>query len=175
MQIQSDGNFDAASQSMPTLEDQLNAVGLGSLQWRVVFAAGIMVVGDGMELAAVSMLKRPLAREWGVSSDELALIGSVLFCGTIFGSVWGGWCSDQMGRRWTLSSFGLLFVFGGICSAASQSFPVFAVARFVSPFFFVQCVISDSDPWIKLCYWDGNRRCARLGYKSDGRAISDYA
>jgi predicted MFS family arabinose efflux permease len=132
MQIQSDGGFDATSSAMPTLEDQLNSVGLGTLQWRVVFAAGVMVLGDGMELAAISMLERPLAREWGVSSDDLALIGSILFGGTIFGSIWGGWCSDTMGRKWTLSSFGLLFVFGGICSVASQSFMLFAVARFVS-------------------------------------------
>lgn len=132
MQIQSDAGIDKSSPAMPTLEDQLNSVGLGSLQYRVVFAAGIMVLGDGMELAAISMLERPLAREWGVSSDDLALIGSILFGGTIFGALWGGWCSDQMGRKWTLSSFGLLFVFGGICSVASQSFVLFSIARFVS-------------------------------------------
>jgi predicted MFS family arabinose efflux permease len=138
MQIQSDGDVEA-SNAMPTLEDQLNSVGLGRLQWVVVFAAGVMVLGDGMEIAAVSMLERPLAREWGVSSDDLALVGSILFAGTIVGALWGGWCSDQFGRKWTLSSFGLLFVFGGICAVASRSFAVFATARFVGlpVFFFV--------------------------------------
>jgi MFS family permease len=168
-----DDDIALATNAMPTLEDQLNSVGLGRLQWVVVCAAGVMVLGDGMELAAVSMLETPLAREWGVSSDDLALVGSVLLAGTIVGALSGGWCSDQFGRKWTLSSFGLLFVFGGICAVASRTFAAFVTARFVSHTFFV---IGQRNP--DSCPLDnrnGNRRCPRIGDQFDGRIVSNNA
>lgn len=117
---------------LPTLEDQLNAVGFGRFQLWVGFTTMLFVVGDGMEMAAVSMLSRALLYEWGVGWRMLAFLGSLVFAGYIVGNLWGGYCSDRFGRRWTLIAFGLVFLFGGFCSVVSYSFYVFAVSRFVT-------------------------------------------
>ena len=114
-----------------TIEDQLNAVGLGHVQWMVVLSAGLMVLADGMELAAVTLLEHSLKREWGLSSEQLAWPGSILFAGTILGALSGGLCSDKFGRKFTLIWFGVLFIFGGICAVIANSFAVFSASRFV--------------------------------------------
>jgi MFS family permease len=101
-------------------------------QLYVALSAGLFVFGDGMEMAAVSMLSEALRSEWGVGWGDLALLGSIIFAGYIVGNVWGGWCSDRFGRKWALMAFGLIFLFGGFCSVVSYSFIVFAISRFVT-------------------------------------------
>ena len=117
---------------LPTLEDQLNAVGFGRFQLFVGLTTMLFVVGDGMEMAAVSMLSKSLLYEWGVGWKMLALLGSLVFAGYIVGNLWGGYCSDRFGRRWTLAAFGIVFLMGGFCSVVSYNFVVFAVSRFVT-------------------------------------------
>lgn len=39
-----------ANTGAPALEDQLNSIGFGLFQWRLLIILGLLVVADGMEL-----------------------------------------------------------------------------------------------------------------------------
>ncbi|XP_034565895.1 synaptic vesicle 2-related protein [Notolabrus celidotus] len=106
-----------------TVQDALEALGYGNFQWRICLLTGLSWIGDAMEMMILCILGPELHCEWRLPSYKVALITSVVFIGTGFGSfVWGN-MSDKYGRRvglimcmcWTLF-YGLLSAFAPVYS-----------------------------------------------------------
>lgn len=47
-----------------------------------------------MEVAVLAMLRKPLAKEFGIDGYGLALVASAIYAGMIAGSFFGGYLSD---------------------------------------------------------------------------------
>lgn len=69
-------SFNTAASGRPTLDDQLNVAGLGWYQGRLFAMLSLIVVADGMEMTVLSMLRKPLSREFGLDDYGFAALGS---------------------------------------------------------------------------------------------------
>ena len=60
----------------PTIDEHLDAAGFGWYQIRIFLIMSMLVVADGMEMTVLSMLRKPLQREFGLDDYGFAALGS---------------------------------------------------------------------------------------------------
>ena len=113
----------------PTLDEHLNASGLGWFQGRLFFMLSLIVVADGMEMTVLTMLRAPVMRDFGIDKYEFAGLGSVIFGGMLVGSLAGGAVGDLYGRRNAMLMAGTVFCIFGLCSAVAPDLYTFAFSR----------------------------------------------
>ncbi|KAJ1474845.1 major facilitator superfamily domain-containing protein [Baffinella frigidus] len=111
-------NGNTANLGAPSVEDQINAIGLGRFQYLLILIFGLIVVSDGMNMVVISILYTTLHDEWGLTQLQEGMLAGVVFGGFILGTMVGGFLGDVWGRRNTLLFSGVLFV----ASAAASSF-----------------------------------------------------
>jgi len=96
------------------LEDK---VGFGEYQRYLYFFIGFVMIADGSEMTALSILLPVLQTEWGVSSAQQGALGTALFIGVFLGSICSGLVADRFGRRKTLMYVSFVQFWFGILSA----------------------------------------------------------
>jgi hypothetical protein len=64
------------SEKAPTIDEHLDAAGFGWYQIRIFCIMSLLVVADGMEMTVLSMLRKPLQREYGLDDYGFAALGS---------------------------------------------------------------------------------------------------
>uniref|UniRef100_A0A2P2N9U4 Major facilitator superfamily (MFS) profile domain-containing protein n=1 Tax=Rhizophora mucronata TaxID=61149 RepID=A0A2P2N9U4_RHIMU len=62
-----------------------------------------------METMILSFVGPAVKSEWNLSSNQVSLITTVVFLGSLIGSCSGGYVSDTFGRRWKLFHRSFLF------------------------------------------------------------------
>uniref|UniRef100_A0A7S0YXR6 Major facilitator superfamily (MFS) profile domain-containing protein n=1 Tax=Hemiselmis tepida TaxID=464990 RepID=A0A7S0YXR6_9CRYP len=117
---------------LPTVEDQLNHIGMGNKHWFLFFISSLLVAADGMEMVVISLLHDPLRREWNLDELGFASLGSVVFAGLLVGNLTGGLFADKFGRRNTLLAVSMVFGVGGLASALAVDVMTFAICRFIT-------------------------------------------
>ena len=60
----------------PTIDEHLYGAGFGWYQIRFFCLVSLLVVADGMEMTVLSMLRKPLQREYGLDDYGFAALGS---------------------------------------------------------------------------------------------------
>ena len=75
----------------PSLEDHLNHCGVGWFQYKIFVMAAAIVAADGMEMTVISLLRKPLSKEWALDDDTFSLLGSTVFLGLLIGNLIGGY------------------------------------------------------------------------------------
>ncbi|XP_076019634.1 synaptic vesicle 2-related protein-like isoform X2 [Genypterus blacodes] len=102
-----------------TVDDAVEAFGIGKFQWKLSIVTGMSWIADSMETMLLSILGPQMHCEWRLASFEVAFITSVVFIGMGFSSVlWGAFC-DKYGRRMGLVvSMAWTFYFGLLSSFA---------------------------------------------------------
>ena len=118
----------------PTLDEHLNASGLGWYQARLFTMLSLIVVADGMEMTVLTMLRAPVMRDFGIDKYEFAGVGSVIFGGMLVGSLTGGAVGDLYGRRIAMLMAGTVFCIFGLCSAVAPDLYTFALSRVLTGF-----------------------------------------
>lgn len=101
--------------------------------WKIVFAAtfiGLMV--DAMDLQFLSLSLPMLMKEFKISKVEAGSLGTYTLIGMAVGGVFGGWISDRIGRVKTVAWTIVLFSVATFALSFAQTFPQFAVIRFIS-------------------------------------------
>ncbi len=97
--------------------------------WSVTSAlAGFLF---GFDTVVISGAEQTIQKLWGLSATMHGLVmGSALY-GTVIGSLIGGWPTDKFGRKRTLLSIGILYVFSAIGCAFASNVGLFVVARLI--------------------------------------------
>ena len=124
----SDGDDDDDSddiesyQRLVSIDDVLQQIGMGFVQYRIFFVCGLLLVADSMESAILVYLSKVLRHEWNVTvieSDMIVWIGAV---GAISGSLFFGMLSDILGRKpMIIASCIILAFFGCVTSIIPSS------------------------------------------------------
>lgn len=108
---------DTGNIGAPTVEQQVNEIGMGKFQYMLLAIFGLIVVADGMEMVVISLLYTALHKDWGISKLEEGVLAGVIFLGFLAGNVVGGYLGDQWGRRNTLLLSGVVFLISATLSA----------------------------------------------------------
>ena len=115
-----------------TVDDAVEAVGLGRFQWRLLGLSGLVWAGDAMEVIGVGFIIASVAATFSLTGSAAGLVVSLFFAG-MFAGAWGfGVLADRVGRRQVyLLTVGLNAVFA-LASAFAPSFGLLLVGRFLN-------------------------------------------
>ena len=116
---------------LPTVEDQINAIGIGQFHHSLIVMVTLLCMADGMEMLVISLLSTTLQKEWGVSTVEMGGLASAIFLGVLIGSLLGGFLGDRYGRRTTVLIGGTIFILGAVLSALAPSLVFLCLFRAV--------------------------------------------
>jgi len=101
--------------------------------WIIVFIfafLGLMV--DGADLMFLSYSLSSLKQEFGLSSVEAGMLGSITLAGMAIGGIFGGWAADRFGRVRTVVWTIMVFSVGTAALGATSNFWEFAIFRFIA-------------------------------------------
>ena len=102
-----------------TLDDVIEAAGVGTFQIIFLVLLGSGWIAEAMELMILSILSPILTCEWDLSTYQEAMIATVAFIGMAVGSLVCGYLSDLIGRKKVVvSCFSLVFICGLLTSLA---------------------------------------------------------
>lgn len=82
-----------------SLQAQLDAKPLTSLQWRVVVLCWLVNILDGFDLLAISFAAPAIAKTWALDPQTLGIVFSSGLLGMTVGSLLLGPAADRIGRR----------------------------------------------------------------------------
>jgi len=105
----------------------------GDRIWMVVFVfafLGLMV--DGADLMVLSYSLSSLRQEFGLTSVEAGMLGTITLAGMALGGIYGGWAADRFGRVRTVVGTILVFSVGTAILGMTQDFWQFAIFRFIA-------------------------------------------
>jgi MFS transporter, AAHS family, cis,cis-muconate transporter len=101
--------------------------------WITVFIfafLGLMI--DGADMMFLSYSLSSIKKEFGLTSIEAGMLGSVTLAGMAVGGIVGGWAADRFGRVKTVVWTFVLFSIGTAVIGSTNSLWEFASVRFVS-------------------------------------------
>ena len=93
--------------------------------------SGLGWMFDAMDVGILSFVLAALAIDWGLSSSQVGLIGSVNSIGMMVGAFLFGIMSDRIGRKNVFIITLLLFSIGSGLSAFTTTLSVFLILRFI--------------------------------------------
>ncbi len=74
------------NEELPTIDEQLERVGIGNFQYFALVAFVLFIMTDGMEIILSNIVYRAMPRkEWGMTSDDRARLLSTAYLGFVFG------------------------------------------------------------------------------------------
>jgi len=91
---------------------------LGAVRVRVLLIAGIVMMLDGYDIAAMGFVVPALATAWSMTPSAFGLALSGAIIGVACGSLVGGPLGDRFGRRTAIVGF---FAFGGCAALATTA------------------------------------------------------
>ena len=80
-------------------------------QYMVYICIGLVLLADGAEALAFSIIMPAMSNEWLLSLRYQSILGSVYFMGVMLGAITGGFLGDYLGR---LKAFKLSSILTGI-------------------------------------------------------------
>ncbi|KDR10619.1 synaptic vesicle glycoprotein 2B-like [Zootermopsis nevadensis] len=113
-------------------EDAIRQAGFGYSQWTLMFASGLGLAADTVELFVLPYILPSAEFELCINASQKTWLSGITFLGMMVGGVVWGNLSDRMGRRRTLmSALGVNAVFS-VISAFMPTYGTFMTARFCS-------------------------------------------
>jgi len=99
------------------------------IYWSVTSAlAGFLF---GFDTVVISGAEQKIQSLWNLSPGMHGVAMAAALYGTVLGSVLGGWPTDRLGRKATLTCIGLLYVISAIGCGFAWDVTSFVIARFV--------------------------------------------
>ena len=77
--------------SVTSVDDAVEAVGLGRFQWRLLGLSGLVWAGDAMEVIGVGFIIASVAATFSLTGSAAGLVGSLFFAG-MFAGAWVSGC-----------------------------------------------------------------------------------
>ncbi len=101
--------------------------------WVTVFVFGFLgLMIDGADMMFLSYSLSSIKKDFGLTSVEAGMLGSVTMAGMAVGGIVGGWAADRFGRVKTVVWTFVLFSIGTAVLGTTNSFGEFAIVRFIS-------------------------------------------
>lgn len=85
----------------------------------------------GFDTVVISGAEQKIQDLWGLSATVHGLAISMALWGTVVGSLIGGWPTERLGRKPTLTWIGILYLVSALASALAPDAYSFMVARFL--------------------------------------------
>ncbi|KAG1682922.1 Synaptic vesicle 2-related protein [Nymphon striatum] len=121
--------------NMYTVSEAIEHFGFGKFQIKVSIVGGLLCIGDGLELATITLLGQYLQCEWRLNNFQVMMLATVTFFGTCIGSIVTGKLLDLYGRKRIIVIFTAFLLYFSIISAFSSNFITMLLTRFCLGFF----------------------------------------
>ena len=114
--------------------ERLEKLPVGSFHYKLLVVTGLGWLFDSMDTGLISFVLPVLAREWGLTPEQVGWIGSVGLIGMALGAVLAGTIADKFGRKNVFAATVILYsVATGLCAVA-WSYESLLVFRFLVGF-----------------------------------------
>ncbi len=114
--------------------ERLEHLPVGSFHYKLLVVTGLGWLFDSMDTGLISFVLPILAKEWGLTPDQMGWIGSVGLIGMALGAVLAGTIADKFGRKNVFAATVILYsVATGLCAIA-WSYESLLVFRFLVGF-----------------------------------------
>lgn len=124
-----DDDLSVHGDRLTSVDDILNFIGYGPLQYIIFCLAGLSAIAFGLDTAVFAFIDIPVQREWNLTSIEYAVLPATTGLTNIIGTFFYALLCDQYGRVWPYALIlGHIGIFG-LASAFSPSFTVLVLLR----------------------------------------------
>ncbi len=101
------------------LLERLEKLPVGSFHYKLLVITGLGWMFDSMDTGIISFVLPVLAKEWGLSAEQVGWIGSIGLIGMALGAVLAGTVADRLGRKKVFAATVILYsVATGLCAIA---------------------------------------------------------
>ena len=105
-----------------SIDKALESLPFSFFHYRLIVMCGFAFMADALEVSLLSFLSTCVGAEWDLSHSQKATITSVVFGGTIVGSLVWGQVADRYGRRLTYLLGCILISGAGVLSGLAPSY-----------------------------------------------------
>ncbi len=114
--------------------ERLEKLPVGSFHYKLLIVTGLGWLFDSMDTGLISFVLPVLAKEWGLTPEQVGWIGSIGLIGMALGAVLAGTVADRLGRKKVFAATVILYsVSTGLCAVA-WSYESLLVFRFLVGF-----------------------------------------
>lgn len=107
--------------------------GSGNKKWKIAFfLCFLALVVDGADVMMLSLSLSNITEDFGLTSVQAGMLGTVTILGMGLGGIFGGWASDKFGRVKAIAVSVMLFSILTGALSFSSTFYEFAMLRFFS-------------------------------------------
>ena len=124
-----DGDLSGSIEQRRSVDDILNFIGYGPLQFVAFCLAGLSAIAFGLDTAIFAFVDIPVQREWNLTGIEYAILPATTGVTNIIGTFFYAFLCDHYGRVWPYALIlGHIGIFG-LASAFSPSFTILVLFR----------------------------------------------
>ena len=99
--------------------ERLEKLPVGSFHYKLLIVTGLGWLFDSMDTGLISFVLPVLAKEWGLTPEQVGWIGSIGLIGMALGAVLAGTIADRLGRKKVFAATVILYsVSTGLCAVA---------------------------------------------------------
>ena len=99
--------------------ERLEKLPVGNFHYKLLVVTGLGWLFDSMDTGLISFVLPVLAKEWGLSPEQVGWIGSIGLIGMALGAVLAGTVADKFGRKNVFAATVILYsVSTGLCAFA---------------------------------------------------------
>lgn len=99
--------------------ERLEKLPVGAFHYKLLAVTGLGWLFDSMDTGLISFVLPVLAKEWGLTPEQVGWIGSIGLIGMALGAVLAGTLADRFGRKNIFSATVILYsVATGLCAVA---------------------------------------------------------
>ena len=99
--------------------ERLENLPVGSFHYKLLIVTGLGWLFDSMDTGLISFVLPVLAKEWGLTPEQVGWIGSIGLIGMALGAVLAGTVADRLGRKKVFAATVILYsVSTGLCAVA---------------------------------------------------------
>lgn len=114
--------------------ERLENLPVGSFHYKLLVVTGLGWLFDSMDTGLISFVLPILAKDWGLTPEQVGWIGSIGLIGMALGAVLAGTVADRFGRKNVFAATVILYsVATGLCAVA-WSYESLLVFRFLVGF-----------------------------------------
>jgi putative MFS transporter len=115
-----------------TVEQAIQAAGVGRFQYGLFLIFGLVWMADAMQVLSIGFSAPSIARTFGVTLPKALETGTVFFVGMLIGAFVFGRLADRIGRRPVLMMAVLVDACFGVASGFAPDFSWLLVLRFLT-------------------------------------------
>ncbi len=120
------------SAALTTIDQALQAAGVGRFQRRLFVIFGLVWAADAMQVLSIGFSAPSIAATFDRTIPQALQTGTMFFTGMLAGAFVFGWLADRIGRRPVLMIAILIDAAFGIASAFSTSFEMLLALRLLT-------------------------------------------